>query len=93
MSDAVIEQIAEILNQWNPLGDRAKTIPDLDGYRTEAEDIFFGIELDVKIKKTDVLNLVQDVLNEAFELSLTWDDCKEPADKIASILTKGAKLH
>lgn len=45
MTDAVVEQIAEVLSRWNPLGDKAKTVSDLDGYRTEAEDIFLSHDL------------------------------------------------
>ena len=69
-----IEEVAKILNEWNPLGDDAKTIEDLDGYRTEASDIIF--------------NLKMEVLNQAFDLNLTKKECLGPTQKIINVLNK-----
>lgn len=87
MTDAVVEQIAEVLSRWNPLGDKAKTVSDLDGYRTEADDIFF-IARSIPNGRSVLAN-VQDVLNQAFDLSLTKSECEGPAREIAAIL----KIH
>ena len=45
MQDYEIEEVAKILNEWNPLGDDASKIKDLDGYRTEATDIIFHLSI------------------------------------------------
>lgn len=37
--DQKIEAVARVLLEWNPLGDDAQRVHDLDGYRTEAIDI------------------------------------------------------
>ncbi len=36
MKDETIEKVAKILEEWNPLGENANTVEDLDGYRVEA---------------------------------------------------------
>ncbi len=40
-----IRKTMDLLTTWNPLGDRAMTIGDLDNYRTEAIDILFHLRL------------------------------------------------
>ena len=84
MKDYQIEEVARILNQWNPLGDDAKRVSDLDGYRTEASDIIFHLE----ISKANVRDIVQQILNQAFDLSLTKEECSEPANEIMKVLKK-----
>jgi len=37
----MIGAIASILDEWNPVGERAASMSDLEGYRVEAEDIFW----------------------------------------------------
>jgi hypothetical protein len=34
-----IEEVARVLNEWNPLGEAAEKMKDLDSYGTEAIDI------------------------------------------------------
>ena len=41
MEDYQISEVAKILNEWNPLGDEAEIVQDLDGYKTESIDILF----------------------------------------------------
>lgn len=41
MDDELIEKVKLILTEWNPLGDQASQIDDLDNYETEAIDILF----------------------------------------------------
>jgi len=43
MNKETISKVASVLNAWNPLGEKAKTITDLDGYRIEAIDILSTI--------------------------------------------------
>jgi len=84
MEEKQIQKVMKILSDWNPLGDLAVTIPDLDGYRTEAIDILFEIHL--RSPNSNVLNIVRTVLNQAFDLELNKDECIEPAKQIYKIL-------
>ena len=89
MDETQITKVAEVLSEWNPLGKEARNIPDLDGYRIEAIDIIatFHLSFIAASEESRVMN----VLNQAFELSLSEKDCAEPAKKIASILKQQRK--
>ncbi|OQA95656.1 MAG: hypothetical protein BWY22_02103 [Bacteroidetes bacterium ADurb.Bin217] len=41
MTQLQIDKVKKILIEWNPLGNRAKEISDLNNYETEAIDILF----------------------------------------------------
>jgi hypothetical protein len=91
MNNNKTNKIKEILNQWNPLGERANQIPDLNNYETEANDIIFNIEMDLEFKKIKnsknlVKKIVKEVLNEAFNLWLTDEDCEKPSELIYNVL-------
>ena len=86
MQDYEIEEVAKVLNEWNPLGDGASKIKDLDGYRTEAIDIIF--QLTITKNKADAEKIVMEVLNQAFDLSVTKTECVGPTQKILNILNK-----
>ena len=91
MNEEHIQKIKEILTQWNPLGERANQISDLNNYETEAVDIIFNIDIEVDIKKTRdpqkrVRIIVKEVLNEAFNLWLTDKDCDKPSELIYNVL-------
>lgn len=43
MNKKHIKRLKDILSEWNPLGDRATQINDLENYETEATDILFHI--------------------------------------------------
>jgi hypothetical protein len=80
MDEITIEKVKQILTQWNPLGERASLIEDLNEYETEAIDILF--HLNFSNSHSEATNLVQTVLNQAFDLELTREDCQGEADKI-----------
>lgn len=87
------EEIRRILESWNPLGDRASLMDDLDGYETEAQDIYFNVDLDfelknIKNKKVAVRHMVRDVLNEAFGLHLSVQDCEKYGNLIYEIIIR-----
>ena len=86
MEDYEIEEVAKILNKWNPLGDNAKRIKDLNGYRTEAIDIIFNLKINKN--KASAENFVMEVLNQAFDLYLTKNECIGPTQKILNVLNK-----
>ena len=81
---AQIEKVMHVLTKWNPLGDMATTVRDLDNYRTEAIDILFNIGMPGS--PTNFARIVQSVLNQAFDLDLSLDDCLGAAGKIKQIV-------
>ena len=86
MQDYEIDEVAKILTDWNPLGDDAKKIKDLNGYRTEAIDIIFNLE--IKKNRANAENIVMEVLNQAFDLNLTENECLGSTQKILNVLNK-----
>ena len=84
MDEAQITMVAEVLAEWNPLGVEARNISDLDGYRTEAIDMIATFH-EALIGASEESRLMN-VLNQAFELSLSENDCAEATRKIALIL-------
>ena len=86
MQDYEIDEVAKILTDWNPLGDDATKIKDLNGYRTEAIDIIFNLE--IKKNRANAENIVMEVLNQAFDLNLTENECLGSTQKILNVLNK-----
>ena len=70
-----IRKTMDLLTTWNPLGDRAMTIGDLDNDRTEAIDILFHLRL--AGPSANSARIVQDVMNQAFDLSLSLQECTD----------------
>ena len=87
MEDYEISEVARILSEWNPLGDDAERVSDLDGYKTESADILFELEMS-SLNKVRVKNVVKQVLNEAFNIELTGGECSDAANRIIEILSK-----
>jgi hypothetical protein len=79
-----IQKVMEVLTEWNPLGPKASAISNLDNYRTEAIDILFNLEL----KKSNPAVIVQQVINQAFDLSLPVADCTSVGRKIQELIKK-----
>jgi hypothetical protein len=86
MDEKVFAEVAAVLRRWNPLGEMADTVPDLNGYEIEASDIVCTVECGFFGNRVEII--VRDVLNQAFGLSLTTKDCVGPAREITSILRK-----
>lgn len=82
IEDELIEKVMKILTDWNPLGSRANAISDLDNYRTEAIDILCHFDLN----KTNTAIIVREVINQAFDLSLSAQDCASVGSKIQELL-------
>ena len=90
-TDKQIDEIKKVLTDWNPLGSRSNTFIDLDDYDTEANDIYFHITDYFQFnKKGDpqilTQKIVREILNQAFNLTLSLDDCKEPSIRIHKIV-------
>lgn len=84
--DDRVARIAKVLEDWNPLGNTSIQVPDINGYQTEAMDIISGHEC--FLSELSIVELVQGVLNEAFMLNLSRDDCRQAAEKIHSIISE-----
>ena len=67
MEDYEISEVSKILSEWNPLGDDASRVNDLDGYKTESIDILFELERS-RMNNVHVREVVMQVLNEAFNI-------------------------
>lgn len=79
-----IRKTMDLLTTWNPLGDKAKTIRDLDNYRTEAIDILFNLQ--VADPSANPARIVQKVLNQAFDLSLSLEECADVGREIQEFI-------
>ncbi len=42
MEDYEVSEVAKILGKWNPRGDDAERVGDLDGYKTESIDMLLN---------------------------------------------------
>ena len=79
-----IQKVMQLLVAWNPLGDRVNSIEQLDDYRTEAIDILFLLSL--RGSKASAALAVRDVLNQAFDLSLSVKECMDVGREISTFL-------
>ena len=86
MEDYEISEVARILSDWNPLGDAAAKVQDLDGYKTESIDILFHIKKSTG--KVSLEKILMQVLNEAFDIELALNDCSDAASRIFRVLNK-----
>lgn len=85
MEDYEVSEVAKILNEWNPLGDEAAYVQDLDGYKTESIDILFNVNMSKG--KAGIEKTIMEVLNEAFDTELTRNECTAAAAKIFRFLS------
>lgn len=83
IAEEKIRKTMQLLTAWNPLGTEAENVHDLDGYRTEAIDILFHLGL--AGPEANPAAIVRDVLNQAFGLSLSAEDCKDTAKAISCL--------
>lgn len=88
-----LERIKKILTEWNPAkNSRVPINNDLDNYDTEANDFLFFLEFEYdypnrKISLKQVQKLLKGILNDAFDLHLTDQECETPTAEIMRILT------
>ena len=87
VDEVQISKVALVLAEWNPLGSRANTVSDLEGYRIEAIDIIMALTVFRRLVPAE--ETVCNILNQAFDLSLKPIDCVAPARKIQLILEAG----
>ena len=89
MEEYEIKEVSKILTEWNPLGDDAKKIKDLNGYKTEAIDIIFNLKINQSRPNAEKAeDIVMKVLSQAFDLFLTENECAAATQKILNVLNK-----
>ena len=77
-------EIGKILAHWNPLGDGAADVNDLNNFESEAGDILWVMELyGYSVKKA-----VSEVLQEAFLIDLDKKELEHYSNRIKGILSK-----
>ncbi len=84
MNEELIQSIANLLQEWNPLGERASRVKGLEGYRYEAIDILSSNS----IAKYSVRDSVASVLSEAFNLELDESKLSHYSGKIEDLLNE-----
>ncbi len=86
MNDELIEKVKAILTEWNPLGDQASTIEDLNNYETEAIDILFYLNKKSSVQKIN--KVMVEVLSQAFLFFDDFEDSLPYAEKIRKALNE-----
>ena len=84
MNEELINEVARVIEEWNPLGEAANTIDQLEGYRYEAIDILSTINIikgNNKVEKS-----IEQVLTQAFHINLDKTKLVEASTKIKCIL-------
>ena len=85
MNEELIIKVANVLEEWNPLGEAANTVEQLDGYRYEAIDIISAIKIvngPRKIKES-----IEQVLTQAFNIDLDKARLEEATKEIKELLS------
>ena len=85
MNEELIIKVANVLEEWNPLGEAANTVEQLDGYRYEAIDIISTIQIvngPGKIKES-----IEQVLTQAFNIDLDKARLEKATKKIKELLS------
>ncbi len=76
------------MDEWNPLGDKASTINDLNGYRTEAIDILSTYEFFSGLSGLTVQKAVKKVIEQAFDITVDENGLNNAAERISKIIDK-----
>ena len=82
--DQKIIEIGKILTEWNPLGDGAAAVNDVNNYETEAIDIMSAMELFGYSPKKGV----SEVLEEAFLIDLDKKELEHYSNRIKIVLAR-----
>ena len=84
MTEEEIINVANILEEWNPLAEKANTIEGLEGYRYEAIDIISSSR--ILSKTQSIKESIEKVLTQAFSIKLNEQQLNEASNKIEAIL-------
>jgi len=86
MNEELIEKVKAILTEWNPLGDLASTVEDLNNYEIEAIDILFYVNKKSSVQKIN--KVMVEVLSQAFLFFDEFEDTLQYAEKIKIALNE-----
>ena len=84
MDEEKILKVAKILDEWNPLGDVANTVDQLDGYYVEVIDIIVIIQ--IFRGKNKVEKAISEVLTQAFNIDLDKKMLSKASKDVADVL-------
>lgn len=84
MKEETIIQVANILNTWNPLSEKSKSINDLEQYYYEAIDIISTVNL--MSGENEIEKAISQVLEQAFGIVPPQEEVLKAATKIKSVL-------
>ena len=82
MNEEQIDKVKLILTEWNPLGEQASKVDDLNNYETEAIDILFY--LDKKSSVDRINKIMTEVISQAFGVYHDLKDTVQYAKRIRS---------
>lgn len=84
MNEELISKIAKVLEDWNPLGEKANNVEGLDGYRIEAIDIIST--LNFKSGPNKVEKAIEQVLTQAFDIELNPAQLEQAAEDVEKLM-------
>jgi len=82
--DKIIIEVAKIIEQWNPLGEAANSVEQLEGYRYEEMDIISSIR--IMPGTPNIKEITKNVLTQAFHIELDEVKLDDASIKIESVL-------
>jgi hypothetical protein len=86
MNKIHIERLKHILSEWNPLGEQASQISDLENYEIEATDILFHINK--KNSAEQISKMIKTVLGQAFGIEVDNEKSLVVANKIHAMINE-----
>lgn len=86
MNEELIEKVKQILTEWNPLGDHASEVEDLNNYETEAIDILFYLNKKSSVERIN--KVMVEIVSDAFGLLDDFEDTLQYAEKIKKALNE-----
>ena len=86
MNKEHISKVQDLLTEWNPLGKTSTLLIDLNNYEIEAVDILFHLKNNNTVKQ--ISKIINNVLNQAFDIQVDQVKCKIIAEQIQRIINK-----
>ena len=84
MNEKHIERLKNILSEWNPLGDMASQISDLNNYEIEATDILFHTNKKNSVEQ--ISKIIKTVLGQAFGINVDNEKSLVVAKEVYSMI-------
>lgn len=80
-----IEQVRIIIEEWNPLGEKADNFKGLSGYKYEALDIHLNLRI---FPQKSVKQVVKQIIEQSFDISIIETELDSVVEKISKILNR-----